>query len=70
MPDLTVIIIDYTRFNTNIIKKQTSVMNGEILAKLGYNILTNISSLRDDVINMKNTVIKRLLKLNKNLSEI
>ena len=45
-------------------------MNGEILAKLGYNILTNISSLRDDVINMKNTVIKRLLKLNKNLSEI
>ena len=41
-------------------------MNGDALAKLEHNILTNINSLRDKVINMKDTMIKRLLEENKN----
>ena len=41
-------------------------MNGDALAKLGHNILTNINSLRDKVINMKDRMIERLLEENKN----
>ena len=44
-------------------------MNSDALAKLEHDILTNINSLRDKVINMKDTVIKRLLEEIKNLHQ-
>ena len=44
-------------------------MNSDALAKLEHDILTNINSLRDKVINMKDIVIKRLLEEIKNLHQ-
>ena len=42
--------------------KQESTINVDAFAKLERNIMSNISNLKDEVINMKDTAIKSLLK--------
>ena len=54
--------------NSNINNKQEPAVNGYTLAKLEQ--ILDINSLRDQVINMKDMVIKRQLEENKKLSEM
>ena len=54
--------------NSNINNKQEPIVNGYTLAKLEQ--ILDINSLRDQVINMKDMVIKRQLEENKKLSEM
>ena len=39
-------------------------MNDDVLTKLENGIMMNINSMRDEVMNVKDTVIKRLLQEN------
>ena len=52
---------DFIRSNNNINNQKELAMNGDTLAKLEHNVLTNINSLRDEFFNMKCTVIEGLM---------
>ena len=49
--------------------KKESVVSGECLQTLEANIVNNINSLKDEIISLKDTVIKRLLEENERLRD-
>ena len=67
---LTKLINNVSQHNTrsnSINNKHESIMKVDAFAKLDHNIMSNINKLRDEITNMKDSVIKRLLEKNEKL---